>query len=141
MRRLWLHAPSVLYMALIFGLSHQSQLPSVHSNDKFVHFVAYAVMAALFVRSLWFDTGWAPRTVWGLAGLAAALYGVCDEWHQSFVPGRDASVGDVAADALGALLGAGLALGLAWALARFTTRWPRATAQTWPQDAPSSSSP
>ncbi|MCU0242053.1 MAG: VanZ family protein, partial [Vicinamibacteria bacterium] len=30
-------------------------------------------------------------------------YGVSDEWHQSFVPGRDATVGDVMKDALGSL--------------------------------------
>ena len=40
-------------------------------------------------------------------GLAIA-YGISDEIHQSFVPGRDASVGDLIADSVGAALGAGL---------------------------------
>lgn len=35
--------------------------------------------------------------------LIGAIYGLSDEWHQSFVPGRDCSVYDVAADALGVL--------------------------------------
>ena len=34
------------------------------------------------------------------------LYGVSDEWHQSFVPNRRASAQDVAADGLGVFLGA-----------------------------------
>jgi len=36
--------------------------------------------------------------------LVATLYGMSDEWHQSFVHGRDASGFDVLADAAGALL-------------------------------------
>jgi len=34
----------------------------------------------------------------------STLYGMSDEWHQSFVPGRDASAWDVLADTLGALI-------------------------------------
>src|SRR5262249_40946729 len=33
------------------------------------------------------------------------FYAVTDEWHQTFVPGRTASVGDIGLDALGAVLG------------------------------------
>jgi VanZ family protein len=33
------------------------------------------------------------------------LYGVLDEWHQSFVPGRVVSVADWAADIIGVVLG------------------------------------
>lgn len=43
----------------------------------------------------------------------AALYGLADEWHQSFVPGRDSSAADVGKDAAGAVLGVGLARRLA----------------------------
>jgi VanZ family protein len=38
--------------------------------------------------------------------LLATAYGVSDEYHQSFVPGRDASVRDVGSDFAGAALGA-----------------------------------
>lgn len=124
MRWIWLHGPSVAYPALIFFLSHQGRLPAPPTNDKVVHFVAYAVMGAVFARSLWFDTPWRARWVVLAAAAAATLYGISDEWHQSFVPGRDASVGDVAADAVGAVVGASV---LGVMAARFTTRWPRAT--------------
>ena len=33
------------------------------------------------------------------------LYGVLDEWHQSFVPGRVVSVADWVADIIGVVLG------------------------------------
>lgn len=38
------------------------------------------------------------------AWFAASAYGALDEWHQSFIPGRNAAWTDVALDSLGALL-------------------------------------
>ncbi|MDH3980911.1 MAG: VanZ family protein, partial [Gammaproteobacteria bacterium] len=52
-------------------------------------------------------SGFSVLSYWKITALTA-LYGVLDEFHQSFVPGRNADVLDVLADASGALLGAGL---------------------------------
>jgi VanZ family protein len=65
--------------------------------------------------------------VFSTAALAAVLYGLSDEVHQSFIPGRDASVGDVVADALGALLGAAAWVVGCRVLGRFTSRVRRDT--------------
>ena len=48
-----------------------------------------------------------PSRAWVHVALivAGALYGATDEWHQSFVPGRDASVLDWLADLCGVTLG------------------------------------
>lgn len=46
--------------------------------------------------------------VW-VIGIASA-YGISDELHQSFVPGRDCNVWDWLADTLGAIIGAGLVM-------------------------------
>jgi VanZ family protein len=43
-----------------------------------------------------------PHVLLVLIGL---LYGASDEWHQSFVPGRTPSAGDLAADGIGVLAG------------------------------------
>jgi VanZ family protein len=54
-----------------------------------------------------------------VAALAAAItivYGVTDEFHQSFVPGRSADAYDLAADAAGALAGTGACW--AWGIIR-----------------------
>jgi VanZ family protein len=59
-------------------------------------------------------SGWRFR--WALATLAIAVtYAGLDEWHQSFVPVRQASARDVAIDALGAVL----AQVLVWAYANW----------------------
>jgi glycopeptide antibiotics resistance protein len=45
-----------------------------------------------------------------IACAASLLYGVFDEWHQSFVPGRFASLADVALNLAGTVLGIWIAV-------------------------------
>jgi len=112
-------APVLLWATLIFVLSSMSTLPAPPGGltDKHAHFGTYGVLAALLV---WAITDRRPsRTTWAVAAAAvalAALYGASDEWHQSFVPGREVSGLDLAADTGGAALAA---VGLrAWAIIR-----------------------
>ena len=84
--------------------------PSLHSvplfphDDKVIHALVYAMLGLLTTRFLEKET-WAPAPVWVWALLFSVFYGVFDEIHQSFVPGRDASVLDVMADSFGAWAG------------------------------------
>jgi len=48
----------------------------------------------------------------GTSVTIASLYGITDEWHQSFTFGRDASVWDWTADTVGAVLAASMILGV-----------------------------
>ena len=100
---------AIAWMAFIFYMSSQPAVPipqAIWGQDKFMHFIAYGVLGYLLAKSLkesidgltWKQIGW-------VAGVAA-LYGLSDEFHQMYVPGRDASVGDLVADALGGLAGA-----------------------------------
>ena len=43
-----------------------------------------------------------PGWVYSVAALGLALFALADEWHQSFVPGRSASLIDVVLDMMGA---------------------------------------
>lgn len=69
------------------------------------HAPAYGLLATLILWSLARrGEPWASdrlRIVWAVA--LTTLYGVSDEIHQSFVPGRDASVLDLITDLVGAL--------------------------------------
>ena len=108
-------------MAAIFVFSSFHALPSAPGglSDKHVHFLAYASLAALCCRAL--VRGRYARLgvvqLWQAWAIATA-YGLTDEWHQAFVPGRSSEALDLAADALGALV-AVIACGI---IGRFTRR-------------------
>src|SRR5262245_25539341 len=93
-------------MALIFWMSsiaHPISLPE-GPTDKGAHALLYAGLGVLVVRAL--AGGW--RRPLTLAGALAAVlictaYGITDEFHQRFVPPREADALDVAADAAGAV--------------------------------------
>ena len=104
----WLSAlgPVLLYAALIFVVSGQSNLPSTRIWDKAAHFGEYAILGFLAARAIFLITGWSLRTSALVAVVGATTFAITDEIHQYFVPGRDADVLDVLADFLGAIAGA-----------------------------------
>ncbi len=83
---------------------------------NFAHIPAYALLGASLCLAL-------PRhRGWRMAVLALVLtlgYGVLDEWHQSFVPGRDVSGPDLLRDVLGGSIGIAL-MRRQWAAKRRT---------------------
>jgi VanZ family protein len=105
--RLWLWAPTVIYMAAIFHFSSESQpLPALTERvwDKLLHTIEYGGLGFLLIRAfLGEGAGWRPSAL--LAVLAASLYGATDEWHQAFVPMRSSDIHDWLGDTVGAGLG------------------------------------
>jgi VanZ family protein len=98
------------WMMLIFLLSSQSSLPAVSlfsGTDLLAHAVFYGVLCMFLARSLA-----PPRvTTWKrvlLLTILVTFYGVTDEYHQLFVPGRHASLWDILADGLGGFLAASM---------------------------------
>ena len=112
----WLVAfgPALAYMLLIWVLSSspiQLPLERIPFRDKSVHFVEYGTLGALLSHALRATyPRWRYVNVWLLAALATTLWGAIDEIHQAFVPGRNSDVGDLIADAVGALVGAAVYL-------------------------------
>jgi VanZ family protein len=100
----WL--PAILVMLTIFLFSAQpfTELPNFNWADQIVkkggHMAGYALLALSYWRALGFR-----RERWWIAWGFAMLYAMTDEFHQSFVPGRQPSVWDVLVfDNLGALI-------------------------------------
>lgn len=108
--RILMLTPPIAYCAFLWWLSSIPKLTPPGGNDKLAHVLAYALLGALAARGVWFTTSWPILKVGGAAFAWAALYGCIDELHQSFVPGRDASWGDVAADVAGGFLGTAVTL-------------------------------
>ena len=98
----WL--PVFLWMGFIFFLSSQPHLPRYpHPRIDFflkkaAHLLEYAVLAILLHRAVGNEGGWR-------ALLMGGLYAASDEFHQSFVPGRNGELLDLAFDILGVVLG------------------------------------
>lgn len=102
--RLW--APVAIYMGAIFYVSSMPDPAIPTGADKPLHWLAYMGLAVLVVRAL---AGGAGRRI-GVRIAAVAMlitigYGVTDEVHQLFVPGRSADAYDLVADSAGALAG------------------------------------
>lgn len=104
--------------ALVLVASHRPRLVStgVAHGDKIVHFAVYGLLATLVCRM---GRGW-RGAAWGL--LAASAFGVTDEWHQSFIPGRSLEFADWVADTTGAAVAVTLYAGWAWY--RALLEWP-----------------
>ena len=117
--------PVVAWMALIFILSAQEQLPVPEQRwldaliEKTSHSFEFGVLAYLLLRALKPEGARRWRLI-GMCLLIAWLYALSDEFHQSFVPGRAADWSDVLFDWIGALVGAWI-----WQL-RWTARRSRA---------------
>ncbi|MCL5004257.1 MAG: VanZ family protein [Patescibacteria group bacterium] len=110
-KRFRLQLPLLVWAALIFL---GSSLPSVHASrnsvvdfvvHKSVHLFEYGVLYLLYYLSV-------ARNFWEIEkkkvfyGLFFVfLYGVTDEFHQRFVPGRGSHAVDVLIDTLGGFLG------------------------------------
>lgn len=70
--------------------------------DKLVH----GVLFALITCGIGFASGLQVRQRLAIAIVATLLIAVLDEWHQIYLPGRQASWGDLAADIAGSIIGA-----------------------------------
>jgi VanZ family protein len=101
--------PVVALCILIFW---QSSYPGLISGttfiheDKVLHFLAYGLLSILCARDLKAQKPfWSITKIKIITIIFASLYGLSDEFHQSFVPSRFASTADFIADCAGSIVG------------------------------------
>jgi VanZ family protein len=116
-----------LWLVVIWDLSSASR-PKPKGNSVLWEFLSNLAHAPLFgLLALWISAavlrrrggGW-PRPDWRRGGFVVGsvlAFGVLDEWHQSHVPGRDASALDVLTD----VAAAGMVLWIVYVLGRSPT--------------------
>jgi VanZ family protein len=99
---------ALLWAGLIFHLSSQS-LPDLPlffpGQDKLLHVAAFGTLGFLVLGGMRPAGARYPAAKLLLAFLLVVVYGVLDEYHQSFVPGRLADPLDVLADVIGGIIG------------------------------------
>lgn len=103
----------LLWVILIFVLSHQPELKSDLPGGwdfllrKLAHISEYVILTLLLVNALK-EYGLSRKKILFLAISLSFLYALSDEYHQSFISGRDGAFRDVLIDSLGIFLAAWL---------------------------------
>lgn len=102
----WL--PPLVVATIIISLGEIPHLqPPIQfpQSDKLFHALEFGALGALLSRALKGSTRLNPWAVFFITTLFGAAVGACDEYFQQFVPGRESSALDWAADVTGTILG------------------------------------
>jgi VanZ family protein len=102
--------PALFIMIVIFVFSSQpgDNLPSFRGWDYLIKKLGHAIGYGLLALSYFHLLKYNKNQLW-LAWLMALAYAASDEFHQSFVPGRNSSIVDVLIfDNIGTLIMLGL---------------------------------
>jgi len=100
---------TLTYMSIIFFLSSISYppqpLPLKFYAPVIEHIIEYAILGFLLSVAIKPKNEKMQRWAIFWAIMIATIYGITDEIHQLFVPGRTASVFDASLDCIGAVIG------------------------------------
>jgi VanZ family protein len=108
-KRFWLSAILLIsYCVFLFYLSSlpNSSLPHLHFPDIVMHYFLYlgfGFIFAFFINNLKLDLSWINTGI--TTFFFIAIYGLGDEIHQIFVPGRNFSLLDLLVNAIGGISG------------------------------------
>ena len=103
------YVPLIVYWIMLFIATTLpvSNLPSVDISDKIKHFSAFLGLSVLLSLTLIYQNKVLLFKKYFLTAalIISSLYGLLDEIHQSFVPGRNSEFLDWLADSLGSAVG------------------------------------
>ncbi len=98
----------LLWASIIFGLSALPGSAKHYYNlfyfleRKTFHVIEYFILGSLFY--FYFSLKFTQKRTILFSTILTLLYAMSDEWHQTFVFGRDGRIRDVLIDSLGILL-------------------------------------
>ena len=99
--------PVLIWTGFIFILSSLPNLKSGLEQDfilrKIAHILEYAILTFLLFRA-GISAGWQIKKAIILSIIIAFLYALTDEYHQTFVSGRQGRLKDVGFDSIGVLI-------------------------------------
>jgi VanZ family protein len=113
--KFWL--PVIVWMGVIFTFSSIPNLKSGLKEDyilrKIAHMIEFGILTFLVFRAISAEKSTQGQSVLGgkaiiYSLIIAVFYALTDEYHQSFVFGRQCSFKDVGIDSIGILISAGL---------------------------------
>ena len=101
---------TLIYVCLITILSHQPAdnisdvSPGIKNVDKLFHFIEFSILGFLVFGSLSLNSKEFDQ-IFNLSIKIGILFSCLDEYHQSFIDGRDSSLADLIFDVFGVFLG------------------------------------
>ena len=104
----WRWSAVILWMGVIFAISAAPSIATPleplydFTFKKVTHVTVYGILTVLLFWALRIHIRHKGRAL-VTAALVAVLYAFSDEWHQTFVPGREGTLRDVGIDAVGAV--------------------------------------
>lgn len=110
-KSIFVWGPVIVVAGVIFIFSNMppSDLPpvflfSLPYADKVVHFIIYGALGLSVIRAFSHTTSlsWGYRYLFSV--LICILYGLGDEFHQSFIPGRSVEIADMVSNGGGAII-------------------------------------
>jgi len=105
LKKLFYWIPSLVWMGAIFLMSSRTgeQLSTVFpffGDLNWGHFFAYFFLSAFYRHALAKTIRVRFIPLWAV--MMSLIYGITDEYHQSFIPGRNPELPDIASDLAGA---------------------------------------
>ncbi|TSD01645.1 MAG: VanZ family protein [Parcubacteria group bacterium Athens0714_25] len=104
--------PLLLWLGIIFlfssvpgGVKNSSPDIWFYAERKGAHVFEYFVLALLFVNLL--RRYYSKKKLFFLAGFFSLAYAFSDEFHQTFIFGREGKISDTGIDLIGIILGLG----------------------------------
>jgi VanZ family protein len=111
-----IYAPLVIYWIVLLTATSfpTTSIPTMVISDKVMHFTAYFGLGILLNLTLMFQNRYPVLKIKNAfyTLLIGSVYGVIDEVHQYFIPGRSMEFLDFLADFLGLVLAVILVLSL-----------------------------